>query len=77
MLGRWQRKREEHRANKQQGDVQALDREGDSRGGVQSSEYRAADPRDIVEDGGTVMAGPGGAPQEDTSPEERRGQDRS
>jgi hypothetical protein len=76
MLGRWRRKREEHRANKQQGDVHALDREGDPRGGVQSGEYRTADPRDIVEDGGTVMAAPGGAPQEDTSVEERREQDR-
>ena len=77
MLGRWRKKREEHRANKQQGDVHALDREGDPRGGVQSDEYRTADPRDIVEDGGTVMAGPGGAPQDDTSVEERREQDRS
>jgi hypothetical protein len=77
MLGRWRRKREEHRANKQQGDVHALDREGDPRGGVQSGEYRAADPREIVEDGGTVMAAPGGAPQKDNTPEERRKQDRS
>ncbi|HET9707714.1 MAG TPA: hypothetical protein VIR59_11385 [Gaiellaceae bacterium] len=76
MLGRWRRKREEHRANKQQGDVHALDREGDPRGGVQSDEYRTADPRDIVDDDGTVMAGPGGAPQEGTSPEERRDRDR-
>jgi len=77
MLGRWRKKREEHRADKQQGDVHALDREGDPRGGVQSDEYRTADPREVVEDGGTVMAAPGGAPQEDTSPEERRSQDRS
>ena len=77
MLGRWRKKREEHRADKQEGDVHALDREGDPRGGVQSDEYRAADPRDVVEDGGTVMAAPGGAPQEDTPPEERRSQDRS
>ena len=76
MLGRWRRKREEHRANKQQGDVHALDREGDPRGGVQSDEYRTADPRDIVDDDGTVMAGPVGAPQEGTSPEERRDRDR-
>jgi hypothetical protein len=77
MLGRWRKKREEHRANKQQGDVHALDREGDPRGGVQSDEYRTADPREVVEEGGTVMSAPGGAPQEDTSPEERRAQDRS
>ena len=68
MLGRWRKKREEHRADKQEGDVHALDREGDPRGGVQSDEYRTADPRDVVDDGGTVMAAPGGAPQEDTSP---------
>ena len=76
MLGRWRKKRAKHRASKQQGDVHALDREEDPRGGVQSDEYRTADPRDIVADGGTVMASPGGAPQEDTSVEERREQDR-
>ena len=77
MLGRWRKRREQHRADKQQGDVHALDREGDPRGGVQSDEYRTADPRDVVENGGTVMAAPGGAPQEDSSAEERRSQDRS
>ena len=77
MLGRWLRRGEKHRANKQEGDVHALDREDDPRGGVQSDEYRSADPRDVVEEGGTVMAGPGGAPQEDSSPEERREQDRT
>jgi hypothetical protein len=77
MLGRWLKRGEKHRANKQEGDVHALDRENDPRGGVQSDEYRTADPREVVEDGGTVMSGPGGAPQEDTSPEERRAQDRS
>jgi hypothetical protein len=77
MLGRWRKKREEHRADKQQGDVHALDREGDPRGGVQSDEYRTADPRDVVEEDGTAMAAPGGAPQEETSPEERRRRDRS
>ena len=77
MLGRWRKKREEHRADKQQGDVHALDRKGDPRGGVQSDEYRTADPREVVEDDGTVMAAPGGAPQEETSPEERRRRDRS
>ena len=76
MFGRWRRKREEHRADKQQGDVHALDREGDPRGGVQSGEYRRADPRELVEDEGTVMAGPGGAPQEGESVEERRERDR-
>ena len=77
MLGRWLRRGEKHRADKQEGDVHALDREGDPRGGVQSEEYRTADPRDVVEDEGVVMSGPGGAPQEETSPEERRAEDRS
>jgi hypothetical protein len=84
-------------AAKQQGDVHALDRPGDPRGGVQTPEYRQADPREIVEDGGlgvgstepagaeaaagpaperVAMSGPGGAPQEDASPEERRAADR-
>jgi hypothetical protein len=77
VFGRWRRKREEHRADKQEGDPHALDREGDPRGGVQSEEYRHADPRDVVEEDGVVMSGPGGAPQEDLSPEERRERDRS
>src|SRR6266511_2633928 len=77
MLGRWLRRGEKHRANKQQGDVHALDREGDPRGGVQSDDYRTADPRDVIEEGGTVMAAPGGAPQEGTSAEERRSEERS
>jgi hypothetical protein len=64
MFGRWKRRREQHRADKQQGDPQALEREGDPRGGLQSDEYRHADPRDLVEDDGVVMSGPGGAPQE-------------
>src|SRR5919202_2012977 len=77
VFGRWRRKREEHRADKQQGDPHALDREGDPRGGVQSEEYRHADPRDVVEEGGVVMSGPGGAPQEELSADERRGGDPS
>ena len=76
MIGRWKRKREAHRANKQQGDVHALDVEGDPRGGVQSDEYRHADPRDVVEEDGVAMSGPGGAPQEGESVEERRARDR-
>jgi hypothetical protein len=62
-------------AAKQQGDVHALDREGDPRGGVQDEQYRHADPREIVEDG-VAMSGPGGAPQEETTPDERRADDR-
>ena len=77
MLGRWFKRGEKHRADKQEGDVHALDREGDPRGGVQDEEYRSADPRDIIEAEGTVMGGPGGAPQEGTSPNERREEDRS
>ena len=53
-----------------------LERDDDPRGGHQSDEYRSADPRDIVDDRGAVMSGPGGAPQEDASPEERRERDR-
>jgi hypothetical protein len=77
MLGRWLRRGEKHRANKQEGDVHALDREGDPRGGVQSDEYRSADPTELVEEDGVVMSGPGGAPQEGTSPDERRDEDRT
>ena len=70
VFGRWKRRREENRANKQEGDPHALDREGDPRGGVQSDDYRHADPRDLVEEDGVVMSGPGGAPQE-TEPQAR------
>jgi hypothetical protein len=76
MFGRWKRKREEHRANKQPGDPQALEREGDPRGGLQDEEYRTADPRETVEAEGVAMSGPGGAPQEGLSTEERRERDR-
>ena len=68
---------DEPTAAKQEGDVHALDREDDPRGGVQSDEYRHSDPRDVTEEGGTVMSGPAGAPQEDLSVEERRERDRS
>ena len=77
MFGRWRRKREQHRANKQEGDPKALAREGDPRGGLQDEEYRHADPRDVVEADGVAMSGPGGAPQEGDSPEERRERDRA
>ena len=77
MLGRRREKREEARAAKQQGDPEALAREGDPRGGLQSEEYRVADPREVVEEDGVVMSGPGGAPQEGESVEERRARDRS
>jgi hypothetical protein len=48
----------------------------DPRGGLQSEEYRTADPRDIVEEGGVAMSGPGGTPQEGEPVEERRERDR-
>jgi hypothetical protein len=71
MFGRWRRK-EKHRASKQQGDPAALEREGDPRGGLQSPEYRTAAPTDVVEEDGVAMAGPGGSPPDDLSTEERR-----
>jgi hypothetical protein len=70
--GRWARDDEEARAAKQVGDPHVLDVEDDPRGGVQSEEYRHADPRDLVSEGDVTMSGPGGAPQEDLSIEERR-----
>ena len=76
MFGRWRRKNLGHRASRQQGDPSALDREGDPRGGLQNEEYRHAEPRDVVKAEGVMMSGPGGAPQEDTSPDERRAHDR-
>jgi hypothetical protein len=75
MFGRW-RRREKHRASKQQGDPAALEREGDPRGGLQSQGYRTAAPTDVVEEDGVAMAGPGGSPPESLSPEERRAADR-
>ena len=75
MFGRWRRRGEKQRANKQEGDVHALDREGDPRGGAQSDEYRHAEPRDLVVDEGVAMSGPGGAPQEGLSVDERRERD--
>ena len=77
MVGWWKRRREQHRADKQQGDVHALDREGDPRGGVQDDAYRHADPRDVVAGEGIAMSGPAGAPQERESAEERRDSDRT
>jgi hypothetical protein len=77
VLRRWLKRGQKHRADKQQGDPHSLDVEGDPRGGVQSEAYRSADPRELVEDDGVVMSGPGGAPQEGESPEERRERNRS
>jgi len=64
---------DEPTAARQEGD----DRAGDPRGGVQSEEYRHARPEDVVEEGDVTMAGPGGAPADDGSVEDRRQRDRS
>jgi hypothetical protein len=77
MLGRWRKRGEKHRANKQQGDPEALEVEGDPRGGLQDEAYRHAEPTEVVEADGVVMSGPAGAPQEGLSVEERRERDRS
>jgi hypothetical protein len=69
--GEWARDQDD-RADKQEGDPQALEVENDPRGGLQSEEYRHADPRDVVVEGGTAMSGPAGAPQEELSVDERR-----
>ncbi|HET7571330.1 MAG TPA: hypothetical protein VFJ77_01535 [Gaiellaceae bacterium] len=66
----------EKTAAKQQGDLEALDTPGDPRGGEQSPEYRHAEPTDVVQEGETVMSGPGGSPPADESAEERRELDR-
>ena len=71
MFGRWKRK-QKHHADKQQGDPAALEREGDPRGGLQDEAYRTAEATDVVEADGVAMSGPGGAPQEPLSAEERR-----
>ena len=63
-------------AEKQQGDVHALDRTDDPRGGVQSDAYRHAAPVEVVEEAGVAMGGPGGAPPEELTPDERRERDR-
>ena len=80
MFGRWKRRREEHRADKQEGDPHALEREGDPRGGVQTDEYRHADPRDLElvrhhrPRGGPngVVPGECGGPEHATNDDERR-----
>lgn len=63
-------------AERQQGDVHALDRSDDPRGGVQSDEYRHASPVEVVEDAGVAMGGPGGAVPEDLDADARRERDR-
>jgi hypothetical protein len=74
--GPWAEPDEDDRADKQEGDPDALAVEGDPRGGLQSEEYRSADPRELVIEGDVAMSGPAGAPQEDLPAEERRERDR-
>lgn len=76
MFGRWRRQHLKQRAARQEGDPSALEREGDPRGGLQNEDYRRADPRDVIEAEGVAMSGPGGAPQENSTPDERREHDR-
>ena len=70
------RREDERTAARQEGDVHALDRPGDPRGGVQSDEYRHAAPEDMVEAGGVAMSGPAGAAPTDLTVEEQRERDR-
>ena len=69
-------KGDEPTAARQEGDVHALDRPGDPRGGVHSDEYRHANPEEVVQEGDVVMGGPGGSPVDDETVEERRERDR-
>jgi hypothetical protein len=70
------RREGEPTAARQEGDVHALDRPGEPRGGVQSDEYRHARPDDVVQEGDVTMGGPGGAPVDGGTVEERRERDR-
>jgi hypothetical protein len=75
--GPWADEDDGARAGRQEGDPDALAVEGDPRGGLQSDDYRHADPREVVSEGDVTMSGPGGAPQEGLSAEERRSRDRA
>lgn len=70
------KREDEPTAARQEGDVHALDRPGDPRGGVQSDDYRHARPEDLVEEDGVAMSGPGGAPVAEATVEEQRERDR-
>jgi hypothetical protein len=54
------------------GDARDLEREGDPRGGFAEEGYRTAPPTDVVEEEGVPMAGPGGAPPDRGTVDERR-----
>jgi hypothetical protein len=71
------KREDEPTAARQEGDVHALDRPGDPRGGVQSDDYRHARPEQVVEEDGVVMSGPGGAPATEETVEEQRERDRA
>jgi hypothetical protein len=70
------RKQDDPTAAKQEGDVHSLGHTDDPRGGVQSDQYRHAEPIELVDDQGAAMMGPGGSPQDGSSPDERREVDR-
>jgi hypothetical protein len=72
----FRRGEDERVANRQAADTTGLVRENDPRGGMSAEAYNTADPREIVEEGGVAMSGPGGAPQEETTPDERRADQR-
>ena len=67
---------EQRQTDLPEADTTALVREGEPRGGMSAEAYNTADPRDIVEEDGVAMAGPAGAPQEGTTPSERRADQR-
>jgi hypothetical protein len=71
------KREDEPTAARQEGDVHALDRPGDPRGGAQSDDYRHARPEEVVEEDGVVMSGPAGAPATDETVEEQRERDRA
>jgi hypothetical protein len=64
-------------ADREEADTTSLVRDGDPRSGMSAETYDTADPRDIVEEDGVAMAGPAGAPQEETTPAERRAEQRN
>jgi hypothetical protein len=64
------------RADRQQADTTGLVREGEPRGGMGAEDYNTAGPLDIVEEGGVAMSGPAGAPQDGSTPDERRAEQR-
>jgi hypothetical protein len=57
----WQKKRAEREEPDPRGTVETVD-----------ADYVEADPRDVVVSDGVAMAGPGGAPQDGSTPDERR-----